>query len=154
MARTSSAAPALDWKAIERQARRRFGITDFRPGQRELIEAVIAGRDAPGVMPTGAGKYPHREESQRVYEALNHASAGHRRNIGLRDLIADTGLSERRVKVIVAQLEQAGVLQRQGRGLRQQRRFADGGELERFLHEYEKRYATERERLQAMMRYA
>ncbi|HET6923263.1 MAG TPA: ATP-dependent DNA helicase RecQ [Anaeromyxobacteraceae bacterium] len=33
-----------------------FGHAAFRPGQRELIGAVLAGRDAIGVMPTGAGK--------------------------------------------------------------------------------------------------
>jgi ATP-dependent DNA helicase RecQ len=33
-----------------------FGHQRFRPGQRELVEAVLAGRDAIGVMPTGAGK--------------------------------------------------------------------------------------------------
>jgi ATP-dependent DNA helicase RecQ len=37
-------------------AARRFGIQRFRPGQRELIEAVLAGRDAIGILPTGAGK--------------------------------------------------------------------------------------------------
>jgi ATP-dependent DNA helicase RecQ len=33
-----------------------FGYREFRPGQRELIAAVLAGHDAIGVMPTGAGK--------------------------------------------------------------------------------------------------
>lgn len=33
-----------------------FGYADFRPGQYEPIEAVVAGRDAVVVMPTGAGK--------------------------------------------------------------------------------------------------
>ena len=33
-----------------------FGHDDFRPSQRELVEAVLAGRDVLGVMPTGAGK--------------------------------------------------------------------------------------------------
>ena len=33
-----------------------FGYPSFRPGQREVIEAVLAGRDCVGVMPTGAGK--------------------------------------------------------------------------------------------------
>lgn len=33
-----------------------FGFAHFRPGQREAIDAVLAGRDFIGVMPTGAGK--------------------------------------------------------------------------------------------------
>jgi ATP-dependent DNA helicase RecQ len=33
-----------------------FGYDAFRPGQEAIIEAVLAGRDCIGVMPTGAGK--------------------------------------------------------------------------------------------------
>ena len=33
-----------------------FGYDSFRPGQQRVIEAVLAGRDAMAVMPTGAGK--------------------------------------------------------------------------------------------------
>ncbi len=33
-----------------------FGYDRFRPGQREIVEAVLAGRDAVGILPTGAGK--------------------------------------------------------------------------------------------------
>jgi ATP-dependent DNA helicase RecQ len=33
-----------------------FGFDHFRPGQQEIISAVLAGRDCIGVMPTGAGK--------------------------------------------------------------------------------------------------
>jgi len=33
-----------------------FGYQDFRPGQLEVIEAVLAGRDCIALMPTGAGK--------------------------------------------------------------------------------------------------
>jgi len=33
-----------------------FGYREFRPGQRKIIDAVLAGRDCIGVMPTGAGK--------------------------------------------------------------------------------------------------
>ena len=36
--------------------RETFGFDDFRPGQREVIDAVLAGRDCIAVMPTGAGK--------------------------------------------------------------------------------------------------
>ncbi|HSN89888.1 MAG TPA: ATP-dependent DNA helicase RecQ [Anaeromyxobacteraceae bacterium] len=33
-----------------------FGHLAFRPGQEEVVQAVMAGRDCVGVMPTGAGK--------------------------------------------------------------------------------------------------
>ncbi len=33
-----------------------FGYSEFRDGQKQLIDAVLSGRDAFGVMPTGAGK--------------------------------------------------------------------------------------------------
>jgi ATP-dependent DNA helicase RecQ len=34
----------------------RFGLTEFRPGQRAVIDAVFAGRDCLCIMPTGGGK--------------------------------------------------------------------------------------------------
>jgi ATP-dependent DNA helicase RecQ len=33
-----------------------YGYSSFRPGQRELIEAAVSGRDVLGVLPTGGGK--------------------------------------------------------------------------------------------------
>lgn len=36
--------------------RRHFGYPGFRPGQEELVRAVLGGRDALGVLPTGGGK--------------------------------------------------------------------------------------------------
>ena len=33
-----------------------FGYPSFRPGQHEIIEAAVTGRDCIGIMPTGAGK--------------------------------------------------------------------------------------------------
>ncbi len=36
--------------------RRVFGYDSFRPGQREVVEAVLRGEDCIAVMPTGAGK--------------------------------------------------------------------------------------------------
>jgi ATP-dependent DNA helicase RecQ len=41
---------------LTRQLSERFGFAKFRPGQEEVIRAVLAGRDAMAVMPTGLGK--------------------------------------------------------------------------------------------------
>ena len=51
-----TARPPIDWSAVRREAARRFAVHAFRPGQRELIEAALQGRDALGLLPTGAGK--------------------------------------------------------------------------------------------------
>jgi ATP-dependent DNA helicase RecQ len=42
--------------SIERLARDMFGFKSLRAGQRQAIEAVLAGRDVLAVMPTGSGK--------------------------------------------------------------------------------------------------
>src|SRR5687767_3072016 len=42
--------------AARRVLTRVFGLDAFRPGQQEIIAAVLAGRDTLGIMPTGAGK--------------------------------------------------------------------------------------------------
>ena len=42
--------------AIHRTLREVFGLAEFRPGQVEVIEAALEGRDAIAIMPTGAGK--------------------------------------------------------------------------------------------------
>ena len=34
----------------------RFGFSSFRPGQERVVEALLAGRSALAVFPTGAGK--------------------------------------------------------------------------------------------------
>ena len=36
--------------------REHFGFDDFREGQREVVAAVLEGKDAVVVMPTGSGK--------------------------------------------------------------------------------------------------
>jgi ATP-dependent DNA helicase RecQ len=46
----------FSWSEVRHVAERRFGFRRFRPGQRELITAALSGRDALGILPTGAGK--------------------------------------------------------------------------------------------------
>lgn len=41
---------------LEAALKATFGYGAFRPGQRAIVEAVLAGRDVVGIMPTGAGK--------------------------------------------------------------------------------------------------
>ena len=43
-------------ETIQRVLKQYYGHTAFRPGQEELIQGILAGRDALGVMPTGGGK--------------------------------------------------------------------------------------------------
>ncbi|MFG6178354.1 ATP-dependent DNA helicase RecQ [Halomonas sp. THAF12] len=42
--------------AIDQTLARVFGYADFRPGQRPVIEAVVDGRSAAAIFPTGSGK--------------------------------------------------------------------------------------------------
>ena len=42
--------------SLERVLHDRFGFTSLRPGQREVIDCVLAGTDTVAVLPTGAGK--------------------------------------------------------------------------------------------------
>ncbi len=43
-------------KDLLQEARTRFGIERFRPGQREVLTSVFAGKNTLALMPTGAGK--------------------------------------------------------------------------------------------------
>jgi ATP-dependent DNA helicase RecQ len=44
------------WPTLLRLARNRFDVGRLRPGQREIIDRVLAGADTLGILPTGAGK--------------------------------------------------------------------------------------------------
>lgn len=47
---------ALAAPDLKERLKSTFGFDAFRPGQEEIIRAVLSGRDCLGVMPTGAGK--------------------------------------------------------------------------------------------------
>lgn len=48
--------PSVHTATPEAVLRDVFGFDEFRPGQREVIDAVLAGHDCIALMPTGAGK--------------------------------------------------------------------------------------------------
>ncbi len=51
-------AQAIDLERVKPEdvLRATFGFPEFRPGQREIVGAILEGRDCIGIMPTGAGK--------------------------------------------------------------------------------------------------
>ena len=56
MPKTQKSTSSPVGREVLRAAAERFNIRHFRPGQTELMEAVLSGKDALGVMPTGSGK--------------------------------------------------------------------------------------------------
>ena len=46
----------IPWPKLLQEAQSRFGIRRFRPGQKDVIASVLAGRNTLALMPTGAGK--------------------------------------------------------------------------------------------------
>ena len=51
-----TASPANARRRVLSVVRDVFGVTDLRPGQRAVIDSVLAGRHTLAIMPTGAGK--------------------------------------------------------------------------------------------------
>jgi ATP-dependent DNA helicase RecQ len=102
------------------------------------------------------GKYPRREHSRQLYEAAKGLlqQPEHARGLKVADLVAASALPQRRVKVLVAQLQAAGILGRKGARLVMLRDFAGPEEFDSYVSAYEQRGRGDRERLQAMMTYA
>jgi ATP-dependent DNA helicase RecQ len=96
------------------------------------------------------GKYPKRKDLLAVYDAIR-AFGG---DATLAALAESTALSDRRIKVIVAELDAMGIARRSPKRIRLLRTFADSGELDRFATSYEARFDTDKEKLDAIMRYA
>ncbi|MBW3630268.1 MAG: ATP-dependent DNA helicase, partial [Gemmatimonadetes bacterium] len=51
-----AATPQYSKQSLRKTLRARFGLEEFRQGQEEAIRAVLDGRDALVIMPTGSGK--------------------------------------------------------------------------------------------------
>jgi ATP-dependent DNA helicase RecQ len=96
------------------------------------------------------GKYPKRKDLIGTYEGIRAVGG----DAKLAALAESTGLSDRRVKVIVAQLDAMGVARRSTDRVRLLRAFNDAAELDRFVTSYESRFETDNEKLDAIMHYA
>jgi len=100
------------------------------------------------------GKYPRREQSQRIYDIAQQLASGDQAGITTTELTQASGLPERKVKTIVSQLAGAGILERHSGKIRCVRAFSNSQEMLEFLTAYEQRYSSDHERLEQMMRYA
>ncbi len=68
MSAKPSAAPAA--ADLREKLATTFGWDRFRSGQREIVEAVIGGRDVLGILPTGAGKSLTYQLPATLFEGL------------------------------------------------------------------------------------
>ena len=102
------------------------------------------------------GKYPTRAESMRVIEELRGLIKSGREGegIGITALATAAQISERRVRVTVAQLESAGIVKRSQKRVLPLRDVSGPEELDALLSEYEGRRKSDRERLEILMHYA
>jgi len=100
------------------------------------------------------GKYPRRDESLALYRTLDQMPTPE--DLGERSaeqwLTEVTGLTQKRVKVILALLEITGIIERKPH-MRKIRDFSTDEEFAAFLEEYEERHNGDRQRLDAMMLY-
>ena len=96
------------------------------------------------------GKYPKRKDLVAIYDTIR-AFGG---DATLAALAESTALSERRVKVIIAELDAMGIARRSPKRVRLLRTFADLEELDRFATSYESRFESDKDKLDAIMRYA
>jgi ATP-dependent DNA helicase RecQ len=100
------------------------------------------------------GKYPRREESAAVWQALADLDAAGDGGVRPDVLARIVAVPERRLRVILAQLSRAGLVEQRGGEVRRVKDFARPGEMEEFLTAYEARRRGDRERLDAITRYA
>ena len=98
------------------------------------------------------GKYPRREDWEKVVGALPAERTGR----SLAQLVERSGVGERRVKVIVAELETVKLVARTSRRSTDVRRGARDleAELPKVIRGYEERLAADQKRIDTVMRYA
>lgn len=101
------------------------------------------------------GKYPSALESRRTYEAIRQLTLkrGEGAAIRLSELKTLVDISEKRCKVIAAQLDGAGIIRRERQTVILLRDFPSDEDFDSFLCAYEDRHKTDHEKLESMMKY-
>jgi ATP-dependent DNA helicase RecQ len=100
-----------------------------------------------------AGKYPSREESKGVLELVKQM--GRRGNgVAVAEIAAAVDIGLKRIKVIVSQLEAAGLVRRNRLRVTLARELSGPSQADLLLSEYESRREKDQLRLHRMMRYA
>jgi len=105
--------------SLEAVLLRRFGHASFRPGQREIAEAVLAGNDALAVLPTGGGKsltyqFPAAASGRcslvvSPLVALMRDQVGAAKRRGLRAEVVDSTLGDAARAEVLARVLTGGV---------------------------------------------
>src|SRR4051795_2999129 len=100
---------------LRQQLQDSFGLDEFRPSQREVIEDVLRGRDVLCVMPTGAGKSLCYQLPAVVQGglaivvspliSLMEDQVQQLRDEGIEALLLNSSLSAQQQRDVVAQLE-------------------------------------------------
>jgi ATP-dependent DNA helicase RecQ len=103
-----------------------------------------------------AGKRPRRQDTLHLVDTLRaaQASADAKSGVRVQELAALSDNPLKRVRVVVAELEGAGIVKKRGDRVRLSDPFADPGEVEALLVAHEERHRDDRKRLEAMMHYA
>lgn len=99
------------------------------------------------------GKYPRAAQADQLYRALLQSRSSTQPPFTVTTLAEAAGLSLRRTKVLIAQLEAASIIARRGRRLEVVATFADADALDAYLDQYADRSAGDRSRLEAVMHY-
>ncbi len=98
------------------------------------------------------GKYPSRADAGHLYSILLQNTDGGRESLSLAELVDAVALPVRKVKVLLSYLEKEGILKR-GKKISLLRTFPEAEDFEKFLHHYEERLVSDRERIETIMKY-
>ncbi|WP_282040457.1 RecQ family ATP-dependent DNA helicase [Halomonas alimentaria] len=104
---------------IDETLQRVFGYPEFRPGQRPVIEAVVAGRSAAAIFPTGSGKslcyqlpalhLPHLTLVISPLLALMQDQLAFLERHGIRAASIDSGQSREEAAAVMAGVERGEI---------------------------------------------